>query len=134
MTGTPERPLVAVVDDDDAVRDVAGRALARAGYRVLAADGADAAMEAINRQDDRSALLVLTDVQMPVMNGNELAERIARQWPDLRVSFMSGYSTDELARSGIGAPSRSFLIKPFTLPELVGFVLNAFEAGDEEET
>jgi two-component system, cell cycle sensor histidine kinase and response regulator CckA len=125
---------VLVVDDDAAVRDVAGRALARAGYRVLAANGADAAMEVINRQDDRSALLVLTDVLMPVMNGDQLAERIAEQWPSLRVSFMSGYSTDELARSGIDAPLRSFLIKPFTLPELVGFVLNAFEAGDEEET
>jgi len=77
---------------------------------------------------------VLTDVLMPEMNGNQLAERIARQWPDLRVTFMSGYSTDELASSGIGAPVRSFLIKPFTLPELVGFVLKAFEAGGEEET
>jgi two-component system, cell cycle sensor histidine kinase and response regulator CckA len=125
---------VLVVDDDDAVRDVAARALARAGYRVLAANGPAAAMEVIHRQDDRSALLVLTDVLMPVMNGDQLAERIAEQWPSLRVSFMSGYSTDELARSGIGAPSRSFLIKPFTLPELVGFVLSAFESGDEGET
>ena len=137
-TGVPlpaGRPrTVLVVDDDAGVRDVAGRALARAGYRVLAASGADAAMELIDRQDDRSALVVLTDVLMPVMNGNQLAERIAQRWPDLRVSFMSGYSTDELARSGIGAPRRSFLIKPFTLPELVRFVLNAFEAGDEEET
>jgi len=137
-TGVPlpaGRPrTVLVVDDDAGVRDVAGRALARAGYRVLAASGADAAMELIDRQDDRSALVVLTDVLMPVMNGNQLAERIAQRWPDLHVSFMSGYSTDELARSGIGAPRRSFLIKPFTLPELVRFVLNAFEAGDEEET
>ena len=39
---------------------------------------------------------------------------------------MSGFSTDELARSGLGSPLRNLLNKPFTLPELVGFVERAF--------
>ena len=47
---------------------------------------------------------------------------------------MSGYSTDELARSGIGTPMRSFLSKPFTVPELVSFVLQAFQSDEEDET
>jgi two-component system, cell cycle sensor histidine kinase and response regulator CckA len=121
---------VLVVDDDDFVRDVAVRALARAGYRVVAARGADAAMELLARQDTEGPLLVLTDVLMPGMNGYQLAEKMALDRPGARISFMSGYSIDELARSGIGSPMRSFLSKPFTVPELMSFVLQAF--ADEE--
>jgi hypothetical protein len=43
-------------------------------------------------------------------------------YPMVRVAFMSGYTTDELARTGLGLPLRSLLNKPFTLPELVQFV------------
>jgi len=66
------------------------------------------------------------------MNGTQLAERISANRPGLRISFMSGYSTDELARSGIGAPMRSFLSKPFTVPELTSFVLQAFQTDEED--
>ena len=46
---------------------------------------------------------------------------------------MSGYSTDELARSGLGSPMRTLLNKPFSLPELVAFVEQAFAAAAETE-
>ncbi len=123
---------VLVVDDDDAVRDVAVRALARAGYRVLAARSGDAAIELLTRQDDVCALLVLTDVLMPGMTGTQLAERIERDRPEARIAFMSGFSTDELVRSGLGSPMRSLLNKPFTLPELTSFVEGAFLTETEE--
>jgi two-component system cell cycle sensor histidine kinase/response regulator CckA len=131
ITGEPRTVLV--VDDDDFVRDVAARALVRSGYRVLTARGGDAALELLASQDPSSAVLVLTDVVMPGMTGGQLAERISGARPGLRVAFMSGFSTDELARSGMGFPMRSFLIKPFTLPELVSFVEGAFR-DDEDET
>jgi two-component system, cell cycle sensor histidine kinase and response regulator CckA len=122
---------VLVVDDDDFVRDVAARALARSGYRVLSARGGNAALEVLSRQDPNSSVLVLTDVIMPGMHGGQLAERLSGERPGLRVAFMSGFSTDELAHSGMGFPMRSFLIKPFTLPELVSFVEDAFrDEGD----
>jgi len=139
VTPSPEAPLgagqvrtVLVVDDDDFVRDVAARALARAGYRVVAERSPDAAIDLLARQDIDEPLLVLTDVLMPGMNGTQLAERLAVHRPGLRISFMSGYSTDELARSGIGAPMRSFLRKPFTVPELRNFVLQAFQTDEED--
>ena len=122
---------VMVVDDDDAVRDVAVRALSRAGYRVLAARGGDAAIDLLARQDDVSALLVLTDVLMPGMNGGQFAEHVARDHPRARIAFMSGYSNAELARSGFGSPMRSLLNKPFTLPGLVSFVERVFLDEDE---
>jgi PAS domain S-box-containing protein len=122
---------VLIVDDDDFVRDVAGRALVRSGYRVLSARGGEAALGVLGQLDPRSSVLVLTDVVMPGMNGGQLAKRLLEERPGLRVAFMSGFSTDELAHSGMGFPMRSFLIKPFTLPELVSFVEDAFR--DDEE-
>jgi two-component system, cell cycle sensor histidine kinase and response regulator CckA len=126
VTGTPSMEAavrtVLVVDDDDGVREVAVRALARAGYRVVAAASGEAALALLAKQDDYGALLVLTDVLMPQMNGAQLAERVSVTYPMVRVAFMSGYTTDELARTGLGLPLRSLLNKPFTLPELVQFV------------
>ena len=124
---------VLVVDDEDAVREVAVRALARAGYRVLAARGGDAALALLARQERHDALLVLTDLVMPGMSGAQLADQVERDYPETRVALMSGYSTDELARSGVGSPLRSLLDKPFTLPHLVSFVEQAFLAEDQAE-
>jgi two-component system cell cycle sensor histidine kinase/response regulator CckA len=132
VAGTPAMDVtvrtVLVVDDDDGVREVAVRALARVGYRVLAAASGEAALALLAKQDDYDALLVLTDVMMPHMNGPELAERVSMTYPMVRVAYMSGYRTDELARTGLGSPSRSLLNKPFTLPELVDFVECTFSA------
>ena len=119
---------VLVVDDDDAVRDVAVRALARAGFRVIAATGGEAALSLLAKQDDDESILVLSDVLMPGMSGAQLAAQVARQHSAARIAFMSGFSIDELARSGLGSPLRTLLNKPFTLPDLVGFVERAFAA------
>jgi two-component system, cell cycle sensor histidine kinase and response regulator CckA len=136
-TGSPllasDVRTVLVVDDDDAVRDVAVRALARAGFRVIAATGGEAALALLAKQDDDESILVLTDVLMPTMSGVQLAQRVASDYPAARIAFMSGFSTDELAISGLGSPMRSFLNKPFTLPELVSFVERAFVATAETE-
>ncbi|HEV7991076.1 MAG TPA: response regulator [Gemmatimonadaceae bacterium] len=123
---------VLVVDDDDPVREVAVRALSRAGYRVIAAADGEAALSLISKQDEPDALLMLTDVLMPEMNGPQLAERVAERFPSVRIAFMSGFSADELARNGMGLTARMLLNKPFTLPDLVGFVEQAFV--DEEES
>jgi len=129
-TGAPvlagQARTVLVVDDDAAVRDVAVRALARAGFRVIAAMGGEVALSLLAKQDESESILVLSDLLMPGMSGAQLAKQIARKYPAARVAFMSGFSTDELARSGLGSPMRTLLNKPFTLPELVGFVERAF--------
>jgi CheY-like chemotaxis protein len=124
---------VLVVDDEDAVREVAVRALARAGYRVLAARSGDAALALIAGQERHDTLLVLTDLVMPGMSGAQLADHVEHEYPESRVALMSGYSTDELARSGVGSPLRSLLDKPFTLPDLVSFVEQAFLGEDQPE-
>ncbi len=132
VNGDAQR-TVFVVDDDDAVRDVAVRALARAGFRVIAAMGGEAALSLLAKQDNYGSVLVLSDLVMPGMSGTQLATHVARRHPAARIAFMSGYSTDELAHSGHGSPMRNLLNKPFTLPELVGFVEQAFAATEATE-
>jgi PAS domain S-box-containing protein len=124
---------VLVVDDDAAVRDVAVRALARAGFRVIAAMGGEAALSLLAKQNAGESILVLSDLLMPGMSGAQLAKQVARLHPAARMAFMSGFSTDELARNGLGSPMRTLLNKPFTLPELVGFVDRAFAATEATE-
>jgi DNA-binding NtrC family response regulator len=112
---------------------VAVRALARAGFRVIAAMGGEAALSLLAKRDDHGSLLVLSDLLMPGMSGAQFATQVARQHPAARMAFMSGFSTDELARSGLGSPMHTLLNKPFTLPELVGFVERAFAAREATE-
>jgi PAS domain S-box-containing protein len=122
---------VLVVDDDDPVREVAVRALSRAGYRVIAAADGEAALSLLARQDESETVLMLSDVLMPGMNGVQLAERVSGRHPAVRIAFMSGFSADELAKSGLGLSSHGLLNKPFSLPDLIAFVERAF-ADDEE--
>jgi two-component system cell cycle sensor histidine kinase/response regulator CckA len=110
-----------VVEDEDALRDVAGRILSGAGYRVLAADGGTQALELAALYDGTIDLLV-SDVVMPGMLGKELAERLVDVRPDTRVLYMSGYAQPVLASQGTLEPGVALLEKPFTAADLLGAV------------
>jgi len=100
---------VLVVDDQDFVRDVIRLSLEGAGYTVReAASPLDAIAQV---RDDADIDLLVTDVVMPEMDAFELAERLSREVPGLRVLYTSGY-TD----AGAEGP---FIQKPFTPAELV---------------
>lgn len=113
---------VLVVEDDDAVRTLVCRVLARNRYRVLDAARPKEAIRLLDSGIDRVALLIC-DVVMPRMSGPELAERLCALQPDLKVLFMSGY-TDEvvLGLSDAGTP---VLKKPFTVAGLLSSVDHA---------
>ncbi len=103
---------VLFVEDDPLVRRLTLRTLEGAGHRVLVAhDGADA-LETADRSREPINLLV-SDLVMPRIGGTELADRLVRERPDLRVLFISGYTTDEPA-VGAALRGRAFLPKPFT--------------------
>jgi len=82
---------VLLVEDQDAVRAVAARVLRAYGYTVLTARHGNDALGIVRDQGSRIALL-LTDLVMPEMPGNELAQRVLAEAPQVRVLFMSGYS------------------------------------------
>ena len=107
---------VLLVEDDAAIRGIARRTLARAGYRVLDAGTAGDALQIAHREPGIHALV--TDVLLPERNGWELSRDLSRGRPDLRVLFMSGYAAHLTGESVLpeGVP---FLAKPFTPDDLL---------------
>lgn len=103
---------VLLVEDEEAVRSLASRILRRHGYTVIEASDAPGALGAVSGHAGTIDLL-LTDVIMPGASGPELAERLRRDRPELRVLYMSGYMADEVGRAGVIEDS-GFLQKPFT--------------------
>ena len=113
--------VVLLVEDDQAVRQIARRALERQGYTVLEADNGEAAL-ALAEGHAGGIDLLLTDVIMPVMGGPALAERLRVRRPRLRVLFMSGYNDTAIATQGVLAPGSTLIEKPFTADALAHLV------------
>jgi signal transduction histidine kinase/ActR/RegA family two-component response regulator len=106
-----------VVEDEDAVRRVALRALQRSGYRVFDAATAEEAVALLS--EIGSIDLLVTDVVLPGMDGRRLAESIMQRSPDLAVLYTSGYTDDEVVRYGVSRSEMSFLQKPYSTTRLL---------------
>jgi two-component system cell cycle sensor histidine kinase/response regulator CckA len=103
---------ILLVEDEESVRVFANKALEKQGYSVLEArHGRDALIRLAEHEGP--VHLVITDIVMPEMGGNELARQLAAEHPGLPVLFMSGYTDGEIAERGLG-PDGAFLQKPFT--------------------
>ncbi len=120
--------VVLVVDDEAPVRELAARVLKRRGYVVLEAVDGHAAVEMADAARGKVQLL-LTDVVLPGMPGDELARTLRARNPDLRVVFMSGYEETELADRGIDSIGAAYVTKPFTADVLVMVVAGALGDG-----
>jgi PAS domain S-box-containing protein len=107
-----------VVEDEAALRDVAGRILSGAGYHVLAAECGPEALELAARHEGVIDLLV-SDVVMPGMLGKDLADRLTNARPETRVLYMSGYAQPVLHTHGTLDPGVALLEKPFTADDLL---------------
>ncbi len=104
-----------LVEDEAGLRELLARVLAEKGYKVLAASNGP---EALRLARDRNIDLLLTDVVMPHMRGQQLAEELSVRQPNLAVIYMSGYTDNALMHSGALPPGTTFLQKPFT-PDVV---------------
>lgn len=118
---------VLVVEDEAALRRLVCSILVEHGYRVLEAENVRDAIR-IAEQKSRVIHLLLTDVIMPEMNGRELANTLASQFPAMRVLFMSGYSEGVIDRHGVLDEGVSFLEKPFDPDTLVRKVREVLDA------
>jgi CheY-like chemotaxis protein len=112
---------ILVVDDQPATLKVARILLESFGYDVIPAGNAQEAM-LLYRQHQERIKLLLTDVAMPDITGPQLAERLLRINPTLRVVFMSGYPNEELRGDGV-----IFLAKPFNPAGLSKIVREALD-------
>jgi PAS domain S-box-containing protein len=118
---------ILVVEDADDLREVTERILAKNGYQVISAANGPAALEAAKNYAGTIDLL-LTDVVMPRMQGNELAVRFAALRPGVRVLYMSGYAEPILGDNGTLEEGVLLLEKPFTEPVLLAMVNHALDA------
>ncbi|MGZ8842049.1 MAG: ATP-binding protein [Pyrinomonadaceae bacterium] len=104
---------VLLVEDEEAVRDMAKEILNSNGYKVLGAGDGNEAM-IISEQYQGAIDLMVTDVVMPRLGGRELAEKLAVTRPGMRVLYMSGYTDDAIVHHGVLDGRAAFLEKPFT--------------------
>jgi CheY-like chemotaxis protein len=104
---------ILLVEDEDAVRELTRRCLQSAGYTVLEAASAEAALDVCARHPERIDLL-LTDVIMPGVSGPELSRRLLENRPAIRVLYVSGYTDTAIASQGILEAGAFFLQKPFS--------------------
>lgn len=108
---------VLVVDDDASTRSSMQRVLERQGYQVIVAhDGLEALR--LLRDTHVAVDLIVTDVQMPNLPGDALANEVRRAWPELPVLFVSGEPDYASLPASSGGRSR-FLLKPFGPDELL---------------
>jgi signal transduction histidine kinase len=110
---------VLLVEDEPAVRDVACQFLVAAGYRVLAAEDGERAMQIA--AGEAAIEVLVTDIVMPRMRGPELARQLLRWKPELKVVYMSGYLEPGDA-DGDFQKDAFFLNKPFSREMLVNQV------------
>ena len=106
-------PRILIVDDEQAIRSLLSVAFVRAGYEVETAADSGEALKALNGAFDA----VLSDVQMPGMDGHELMRRVASAHPDVQTVLMSGF---DIECGGCPFAGRcTILRKPFLPSEAV---------------
>ena len=105
---------ILLVEDAELVRKLARQVLESAGYRVLEAASAEAAIDLCERINGDKIDLLLTDVVMSGMSGNEMARILLKKQPGMPVLYMSGYTDDAIVQHGVLEPGINFLQKPFT--------------------
>ena len=121
-------PRVLIVDDEESMRMLVARAIAMDGhYTVTAQDGAEA-LEILSREQGAFDLL-LTDIQMPVMDGIALALATARDFPRLTILLMTGFADQRERAYGLSAIAHDVISKPFSVADIRTAVADALAAG-----
>jgi len=108
---------ILLVEDSDVVRAVIANMLVNGGFTVLQASGGKEAL-ALSRRGDASIDLLLTDIVMPEMSGVELADRLERERPDMRILFMTGYAEEVVVNEGYLGKHGECIGKPFTQEQI----------------
>jgi CheY-like chemotaxis protein/anti-sigma regulatory factor (Ser/Thr protein kinase) len=123
LTGTE---TVLLVEDEPALLQIVRETLGSLGYTVLAASSPGDAILLCEAHPGEIHVLV-TDVVMPTMNGNELRGRLERMKPGLRTLFMSGYTANTVTHRGIVDADLFFIQKPFTREALASKIREALQ-------
>jgi len=125
---------ILLVEDDPQLIQLSSTVLANCGYKVLAAASPEEALT-LCRANQANISLLVTDVVMPKMNGRQLAEEVTRICPNVRLLYVSGYTSNAIVHYGVLDAGLWFLPKPFSLSALVAKVREILDApGDGKNT
>jgi len=122
----PGAESILLVEDEQAVRRLLARELRRSGYEVLESENGVAALELADRHPEPIDVLV-TDIVMPKMSGDELARRLLASRPELKIVFMSGHAERHVLRKITDAGMGPLLTKPFVPAKLMEAVRAVLE-------
>ena len=117
---------ILLVEDEDAVRAFAVRALSSRGYTVIEADSGESALAVMEEQNEPFDL-ILSDVVMPEMDGPTMLRELRKRGVTTRVIFVSGYAEDAFEKNLEGQTDFAFLPKPFSLKQRVEKVTEVME-------
>ena len=118
---------ILIADDEDSMRQLVARAIAMDGHEIVTAQDGAEALEILTRADRRFDLL-LTDIQMPVMDGIALALSVARDFPDLTILLMTGFADQRERASNLNALVHDVVTKPFSVADIRTAVADALAA------
>ena len=122
---TSQGPTVLITEDEPLVRAITVEILQDAGYRVREAGDGRQALEVL---ESCAIDLLITDIQMPRMNGYQLAETAMTKWPGLKILLMTGYTRESepevLRKAGLRT-----LQKPFDVERLPGVIEELLHRG-----
>jgi two-component system, cell cycle sensor histidine kinase and response regulator CckA len=117
-----------VVEDEDAIREMACLFLNDGGYQVLTAASGREALEVWREHSDKIDLL-LTDMKMPEgVSGLQLAEEMLRTRPNLKIVFTSGYSEDTVSSEFLTRTGARFLPKPYSYSAITQIIRESLDA------
>jgi DNA-binding response OmpR family regulator len=129
MTGTDERRIL-VADDEEGVRRLIVRVLEHQGYRVIEAVNGQAAWDCLIEEP---VDLLITDLRMPDLDGQELLNRSRTLYPDMDVIVLTGYGTIQGAVYAMQRGALDYMTKPFGVAELEQRVSDCFRRRRERE-
>ena len=122
---------VLIADDEESMRTLVARAIAMDGHETVTAEDGAEALEILTR--DKGAFdLLLTDIQMPVMDGIALALAAARDYPRLIILLMTGFADQRERASGLDAIVYDVITKPFAVADIRTAVADALASRQQD--
>jgi two-component system, cell cycle response regulator CpdR len=115
---------VLIADDEESMRTLVARAIAMDGHDIVTAQDGAEALEILTREQGAFDLL-LTDIQMPIMDGIALALSAARDFPDVIILLMTGFAHQRERASNLSAIAHDVITKPFSVADIRTAVADA---------
>src|ERR1700761_1136162 len=118
---------ILIADDEESMRMVVARAIAMDGHSIVTAQDGAEALEILAREEGAFDLL-LSDIQMPVMDGIALALAAARDFPRTTILLMTGFADQRERASNLNAIAHDVITKPFSVAAIRTAVADALAA------